>query len=295
MATTALVRRPKSAMKVNSKAVTKPAPTRAGRVAKATRQADPEDEEPRVKKVRREEEALKVKKAVREERQVRASVPSSVPRFISLRDLEEATTFGVFVENASPRTHRGDILFSTPKIHGNGVDPVRVVKTWIPQDLTEQVTREQLLSSSEFRQTVSKGLINLLSAEYARNVLSQPDAQEEARRVSNLRSASAAIMRASAVTRDTATDENMTPTQRRRQQNIDNANAENDARQPVMDPSADSFSIQVQAWAEMSDADALNAIRNEGELTIKELKTIGRTMGETHPKVGRYIRKQLEG
>jgi hypothetical protein len=221
-----------------------------------------------------------------------AVVSSKVKQEITIRELEESTAGSVFAVNNSPRSHRGDILFSTPKMHGNGIDAVRVVKTWIPQDLTEQVTKQQLLNSSEFRKTVSKGLIRLINPEYADVVLASDDARAEQQRIANARSASQNIMRAANLTSSKDEKDNLTPTQKRRQANLAAADEDNADRAPNMDSSESPFDVMINSLTTKSETEVLNALRNEGELTRKELKKVAAVF-EHFPRVQKFCEKKL--
>lgn len=114
----------------------------------------------------------------------------------TLEELEKSEVGPVWVIN-----NTGDVLdmaanlmFSVPKINGTGTDPVRVPRTFIPLDLTQQVPKKQLMQSSEFRNTVRKGHLRLVSPEYAAAVMKLPDAQAELQRLTeNMRASSASL------------------------------------------------------------------------------------------------------
>jgi len=121
-------------------------------------------------------------------------VTSKVKKFTTIEELEESTKGPVYVINATTGELAGNLLFSVPKLNGNGHDLIRMPKTFIPLDLAMQVSRAQLLQSSEFRNTVNKGLIKICSKEYALAVLESPDGKAEAARIQNeLRAARAVV------------------------------------------------------------------------------------------------------
>lgn len=104
---------------------------------------------------------------------------------MTLSELEQHDKGVVYVLNATTGDLNGQILISVPKKNGNGSDMVRVPKTFIPIDLTAQVTRSQLMESSEFRKTVTNGLVKLVTPEYATLLLSSDQGKEEKRRIEN--------------------------------------------------------------------------------------------------------------
>lgn len=219
---------------------------------------------------------------------------SKVKKYMSIQELEDlGNVGGVYVENTSPRDMRGDIIFSAPKLRGVGADVVRIVKTWIPQDLTNIVTKEQLLQSSEFRQTVTKGLIKILTRDYARQVLAHADAVQERDRIENMRRATRNIIKALPTTGREQDEENQTPTQARRAKNLAKAQEENADAQPQV-PGQSPFEVMLTRLSGMKDqTEILNALRGEGSFTKKELRAIISTLAD-FPRVVNWANKKLE-
>lgn len=107
-------------------------------------------------------------------------------KWTSLAELEQKTTGPVWVMNTTEQQgEAAQILISVPKINGTGVDVVRIPRTFIAVDLTQQVPRLQLLNSAEFRKSVQKQLIKLCSEAYAKAILSTADGKAEQRRIEN--------------------------------------------------------------------------------------------------------------
>lgn len=218
------------------------------------------------------------------------AVRGNMKKELSIQELEAQGEKGsVYVINTSPRGSRGDVLFSAPKKNGNGSDVVRITKTWIPQDLTDQVTKAQLLESSEFRKTVRKGLIKLVTADYAELILTQSDAQEEAQRIANLRSAAQQILRSTPVTDTDEEEEPKSPVAKRRKENI--AKQEQEAQGITIGDSA--FDVFLTSLQGKSETEMMNALKNEGSFTRKELKKIQAVYGEV-PRVSKFIAKKLQ-
>lgn len=113
---------------------------------------------------------------------------TSERKYYTVEDLENSGNTGaVWVLNSTDYGGQegGNLIFSVPKLNGQGIDPVRVPKTFIPIDLTAQVPRGQLLASSEFRNAIRVRNIRLLNPAYAKHLLSHEDAKEEQRRIEN--------------------------------------------------------------------------------------------------------------
>jgi len=222
----------------------------------------------------------------------KAVVSSSVKKVLSMRELENLPGHAVFVVNTSPRNLRGDIIFSAPKLSGNSADVVRIVKTWIPQDLSEQVPRAQLMASSEFRKTVRNGLCQLIHPVYAERVLETEDAIAEQTKINNLRNAARAMARAEETTGDDEGDTRRTPTKDRRTRNQAHA-AANPKTEMTDSQGEDPFNVFLTSLENKKETDILNALRNEGQFTKKELKKARKAFID-HTRVVRWIDKKIE-
>jgi len=110
---------------------------------------------------------------------------SKQAQVIKLRDLESNDSNSVFVLNNTKGSTRGQVIFGVPKATGVGLDTVVIPATFIPVELTEQVSKHQLLASSEFRNALAKGLIVAIKDEWAIEYLQSQDAMEEIERLSN--------------------------------------------------------------------------------------------------------------
>lgn len=105
---------------------------------------------------------------------------------IRLRDLEADTKENsVFVLNNTKKEKRGQVIFGVPKATGVGLDTVVVPATFIPIELTEQVSRNQLFNSAEFRKAVSSGMLLLMKSGWASAYLESEDAKAEIDRLRN--------------------------------------------------------------------------------------------------------------
>lgn len=98
---------------------------------------------------------------------------------LSLRDIENDEGKTVFVLNTTKGKYRGQVVIAVPRPNGIGLDGVIIPPTFIPIELTEQVSKKQLLDSSDFRKSISRGLIIPVSTKDALSFLETDDAKEE--------------------------------------------------------------------------------------------------------------------
>ena len=227
---------------------------------------------------------------------MRASVvKGNMQKTITLQELERSSSNSVYVLNNSSdaKRGRGDILFSMPRQDG-GEDVVRVPKTWIPVDLTDQVEKPTLLRSSRFRRVVSSDMVTLLHPDYAEKMLESEAAQEEKERLDNEREAARAMLAANPTTpKDEDEDEDETPQQRRRKE-AQNKREESEGGTTGVEQTTAKFDLLLgRLQGEGNQIRILNALRNEGPLTRKQLKKVLKTFASLS-KVVAWAEKRLE-
>lgn len=106
-------------------------------------------------------------------------------KYTTLEELETSDKGPVWVLNNTRDNLEGKVIVSIPKKNGNGADMIRVPRSFVPFDLTQQVGRSQLIESAEFRKTINTKLIKLITPEYAAVLLSTEEAKEEQTRLIN--------------------------------------------------------------------------------------------------------------
>ncbi len=111
-------------------------------------------------------------------------VSSTIDKYTTLEQLEKEDRGPVYVINNLKGAYKGMIIVPITRRNGNGQDVLRIPPTFIPVDLTLQISKSQILESTEFRRTVGKKLVVLLNPEYARRLLATEEAQKEAQQVS---------------------------------------------------------------------------------------------------------------
>lgn len=92
----------------------------------------------------------------------------------------------VYALNTTEGDRRGNVFFTVPSAAGNREDQVIVPATWVPVNLTAQVTRKQLLESATFRRAMNTGMLKIISSEDAARLLEEPGAKEEADKVNKV-------------------------------------------------------------------------------------------------------------
>lgn len=112
--------------------------------------------------------------------------PAVKKTMLTLTDIENMDKGPIYVLNSTKRPEQGEVSFTVPKLSGSGVDNVIIPSTFIPIDLMEQVSRKQLMESSEFKRAVRGKVLTLISKDYAEELLSEEDATHEQDRIFNL-------------------------------------------------------------------------------------------------------------
>lgn len=102
---------------------------------------------------------------------------------LTVRELETSNIGTVWVLNRTQGRDKGQVIFTVPKQNGNGVDSVMVPITFLPIDLTEQVSKKQLIESSEFRRAVRLNIISIIGEDDAQKLLSVRGADKELARL----------------------------------------------------------------------------------------------------------------
>lgn len=119
----------------------------------------------------------------------------SIDHRISLSALFETEKGPIWLINTSGEKYpSGAEVFIT--INSGDQSSVFVVpRTWLPIEITNRFPRKVVMESSYFVSAVAEGLVSVISADYARSLLSGPKAEREQERLKDIE---AAIKEASA-------------------------------------------------------------------------------------------------
>lgn len=166
----------------------------------------------------------------------------------------------------------GDLLLLIPKLNGNrNPDPLRIPRTWLPVNITNQIPRRQLLESSEFLNAVNNEVLVLITQEYADYLMKREGAEEERQRLQQL-DARIQNLTSRAVTTDSTY----------------HFGGETEKDDRGFDPK---FMVKVTQWKSMADISVLNDLRSlrltrrQYEYVLSELKN--------HPKTCAAISRSL--
>jgi hypothetical protein len=121
-------------------------------------------------------------------------VVSTASKYTTLEELEKKTRGPVYVMNNLKQEMRANIVVPIARKNGNGYDVVRIPPTFIPVDLTHQVSKTQLMDSTEFRRTVQQRLVRLISPEYAAAILETEMGRKESAAVMDAMSRAKAMV-----------------------------------------------------------------------------------------------------
>lgn len=102
---------------------------------------------------------------------------------LSIASLQTLNDPHVFVINKTTGHEKGQVLITVSKINGQGNDTVIVPNTFIPVPLSEQVSKTQLLASSDFRSAVNRGSLQIVDTDGAEKILETRAAQRELARI----------------------------------------------------------------------------------------------------------------
>ena len=214
-----------------------------------------------------------------------------VKRRTTLAELELSTTGPVWALNSSSSVVGaglgGDIHIGVPKLNGSKTDPLHVLLTWLPVDLTASIPRDQLLASSEFRKAVKDGLLTLITPEHAAEIEQQEGADEERARLNAKRDA----------VRRTEAARNLTGNKVGEIKMVSTMTADDDEEAaapeaPVKKTSVTAtFKSAMQALAQRSDIDTLNVLRTRA-ITRAQVSHAAKLFRDK-PKTAAHLAKLL--
>ena len=214
-----------------------------------------------------------------------------VKRRTTLAELELSTTGPVWALNSSSSVVGaglgGDIHIGVPKLNGSKTDPLHVLLTWLPVDLTASIPRDQLLASSEFRKAVKDGLLTLITPEHAAEIEQQEGAAEERARLNAKRDA----------VRRTEAARNLTGNKVGEIKMVSTMTADDDEETAVVDAPAKKTSVTatfksaMQTLVQRSDMDTLNVLRTRA-MTRAQVSHAAKLFRDK-PKTAAHLAKLL--
>lgn len=203
---------------------------------------------------------------------------------ISILQLEESSVKSVFVLNRTTGHEKGNIIISVAKKSGQGTDTVLIPDTFIPINLTEQVSKQQLIDSSDFRSALMSRRLQLVSSDDAEKALETSVARKELDKIYKDRE----VFRNNVMDLDNVSVEHEDNTQGMRDMMLssaDGAEVESNFRPAILQLVAD--------LEESNDQDAaISTLRNIEKVTTKEYRYVYKNVNKAHKELISYARAQ---
>lgn len=223
------------------------------------------------------------------------------PQYLTIAEAERDQSEGLWIVNTSAISDAetfGDVMFNVPKLSGTGdPDRIKVAMTWLPQDLNEQVAKEQILKSVGFRQAVTKNVIAIVTQQYAMAVLRTAEARSERRRLDDQHKM---ISRSANTTRtlaDSGTEVyNSQDFDQRRHGNgriTDGREVLAGSQGHIKYGVSEAFYQFVSRLDGLSDGQAMNEVRARPQLKRSELRCIAAHLGQDQPTTRDHITGRL--
>lgn len=227
---------------------------------------------------------------------------------LSISDLEvqgEKSSIAIYAINSSAEStvgQSGEVMIAIPKINGSGkVDSLRIPQTWLPVELTLQISSKQLLAATEFRQALQAKLIILISKEDAAKMNNQSGAKLERERIAaaqnHVRTSGAArtISEATTITRtDGGSDDEDDETNNENSEKLSVAKQAQAGVENVEDGITPSFEMWSNRLVLDSDEAVINTMRSKARFSKLELKFLLKALNSSdHPKAVARIKKTL--
>ncbi len=204
---------------------------------------------------------------------------------LTLNDLEDMEKGPIYVLNNTRQPEQGEVSFTVPKLGQSGVDNVVIPSTFIPIDLMEQVSRKQLMESSEFKRSIRGKVLVLITKEYAHELLQDPEAEYEAERIFNK---SQATMNMAQSIEGMQTGDMLHPELARR----DIRNADNDVIEGIMPKVA---AVIATLQEEGDERGAISSLRMaESNMTDMDFAYVVKQCGSKFNILKEWARKRLE-
>ena len=192
---------------------------------------------------------------------------SSMKKYLTVSELEaQEGSPAIWALNGSAGSEvgqAGDVHVGIPKINGTKVDALYLPQTFLPFCLTEQIPRNQLLASSEFRNSVNTNLLVLITEEYAQTILQEDGVEEERDRLMQLKRQVREATAARSITQSGAEIVNTAELEDNTETKV--TSARGDELDPGFVMFADNLTMK-------TDVEAANAIRSRGRKTVSEVK-----------------------
>jgi hypothetical protein len=204
-------------------------------------------------------------------------------RTLSVTEIEKNGIDTIYVLNNTKGAEKGNVLFEVPKLSGAGTDAVLVHSTYIPVCLTDQVSKEQIVKSSEFRKAINSRRLTIIHSDDAIALLDTKTAKKELER----------IFKDSETFRNTVMsldDSSVTTNEEMSKGMSDLVNGANDTDK--INPSILQLVVDLE---ESKDEDsAINTLRNIDDLKRRDYRYVYKNVSSKHKELIRYCKDNAE-
>lgn len=222
---------------------------------------------------------------------------------LSIQDLEEGPERGsIWVVNNAHRSFielEGEVIINIPNAQGKA-DAMKVPQSWLPFEATARFPKRRVLESSDFRSAVNNELVIIISEEDAALSLREDGAREERQRLraldQHIRAAGAPRKISDAnvdiVNPNQLNKGNVVPVEVMGQREESVAAQIKAGAQPNADGLKPNFMAFFEKMKTQDDVTALNAMKNKGRFSRRELRYLRDNL-PNHPKTVKTIKGRL--
>jgi hypothetical protein len=209
-------------------------------------------------------------------------------KYLSVSEVEAQGNVPIWALNGSSQSEvgqAGDVHVGIPKINGGSkIDALYLPVTFLPQCITDQIPRAQLLASSEFRNAVNSKLLILITKEYADKLMSGPGVKDEIERLAQLKRLVREATSARSISQSGAEIVN-TSEMADKDTNRAGATAEGEFEA--------SFIMFANNLTQKADVEVMNALRSRARFSRSEARHLVKLLADK-PKTVAFLKAKLE-
>jgi len=196
-----------------------------------------------------------------------------------LRKMDENEPLWVLNGTMKNPKDRSNIVIMLPLKDGEAQPPLAIFATWVPICVTDKIERKDLLRSRQFLEALDRRKIVAIPNEEAQRILREPGALQEQERVRMMDINSATGDALGSMEEDNSIKVEVP--------GMDEGDS---------DPIGNTVHQYVGLLADNSGIEALNSLRNLGDLSLEEFQFIlkeARGYGESHKEVIQFCKAKI--
>lgn len=211
-------------------------------------------------------------------------------KYLSVSEIEaQEGNLPIWALNGSSQSEvgqAGDVHVGIPKINGGSkIDALYLPTTFLPQCITDQIPRAQLLASSEFRNAVNTKLLILVTKEYAEKLLSGPGVKDEMERLSQLKRLVREATSARSISQSGAEIVNTSEMSDKEKTGNQGATSE--------DGFNAAFVMYANSLTQKADIEVMNSLRSRARFSRAEARHLVKLLADK-PKTVAFLKAKLE-